>query len=114
MRLVSVLLALGIGIALAPGAAWAARITGACRRITRQIDHFETVGQMAQDRDDELWEEATRQHVGRLEVRRAQLCPEFAEQLRSRSRAARAIRQTKKFLKTAAKVAIRVFTLGAF
>ena len=106
--------ALVAGLVLAPGAAWAARNTGECRRITRQIDHFEDVGRMAEERGDQLWEDSTRRHIGRIEVRRPGLCPEFAKQLRSRSRAARAARQTKEFLKMAAKVAMRFFTFGAF
>ncbi len=106
--------ALVAGLVLAPEAAWAARNTGQCRRITRQIAHFEDVGRLAEDRGDQLWEDATRRHIGRLVVRRAGLCPEYAAQLRSRSRAARLARQTKELLKTAAKVAARIFTFGAF
>jgi hypothetical protein len=106
--------ALVVGLVLVPEAAWAARNTGECRRITRQIAHFEDVGRLAEERGDQLWEDATRGHIGRLELRRAGMCPEYAEQLRSRSRAARVARQTKELFKMAAKVAVRFFTFGAF
>ncbi len=98
----------------APGVATAARNTAVCRRMTRQIAHFEDVGRMAEERGDELWEAETRRHLGRLETRRASLCPEYAAQLRSRTRAARIARQTKEFIKAAAKTAVRYFTFGAF
>ena len=101
-------------LALVPSPAHAARNTGECRRITRQIDHFEDVGRMAEARGDDLWEASTRRHIGRLEVRRASMCPEYADQLRSRSRVAKAARKTKEFLKTAGKLALRYFTFGAF
>jgi hypothetical protein len=50
-----------------------------CRRITRQIDHFEDVAMMAADRGDRLWYTSTTNHIDRLAARRVWLCPEYAE-----------------------------------
>jgi hypothetical protein len=50
-----------------------------CHKLTRQIEHFEGVVEMAQERDNELWEQETRRHIERLEERRADRCPEYAK-----------------------------------
>ena len=46
-----------------------------CRVLARQIAHFEDVLEMARERDNELWEKGTAQHIARLEARRDRLCP---------------------------------------
>ena len=74
-------LAVGLGISLP---ATAEVHYQDCRRITRQISHFEDVEQMAQDRRNYLWEEDTRRHITRLEVKRARLCPQYAAELEQR------------------------------
>ena len=52
-----------------------------CRRMTKQIDHFEhTVLVMAKDRGNDLWANATTQHIDRLKNHRADSCPEWAKQ----------------------------------
>ncbi|MDJ0867392.1 MAG: hypothetical protein QNK03_14875 [Myxococcota bacterium] len=79
---------------------------GECRKLTRQITHFEGVVEMAQERDNELWELATLKHINRLAYRRAKLCPEF--------RGPSPREQMAKLLKTAGKLAIQYFTFGAF
>ncbi len=85
-----------------------------CRRITRQIDHFEDVEQMAKARGNELWEADTRRHITRLEVKRARLCPQYAAELEQRSFMKKAAYETGRFFKAAGKVAARVFTFGAY
>lgn len=90
-------------VALLPVAA-AARTSPECRRYTRQIEHFEGVVEMAQERGNELWERETRRQIGRLEARRAARCPEFRE---PPSRMA----QTAELLRKASKVAAKWFLL---
>ena len=50
-----------------------------CRRLTRQIAHYADVADMARARDNEVWEEHTIDHIGRLSERRAKLCPQYAK-----------------------------------
>lgn len=87
----------GAIVALLPAVA-SARTSPECRRYTRQIEHFQGVVAMAQERGNELWEQETRRHVARLEQRRAERCPEFRE---PPSRLA----QTAELLRKASKVA---------
>jgi hypothetical protein len=76
-----------------------------CRRIAKQIVHFENVKGMAEERDDELWANATQQHIERLEGRWWAKCDtgedEFAKEF---SRA----------LRLAARAAVKYFTWGGF
>jgi len=106
--------AAALAIALAPAAADAARVTSECKRLTRQILHFDGVVERARERDDELWEAETRRHIGRLAERRARLCPEYAEAREKEESRARTARNTARFFKAAGEVALRFFTLGAF
>lgn len=104
-----------VGLALLwPGVAAAGKNTLECRRITNQIGRYEGVVKMAQERDNQLWEDATRDHIGRLEERRAKLCPQFKAELDARKQAAQAQRDTEELMKAAAKIAARYFTFGAF
>ena len=96
------------------GLAQAGEPRGDCRRITRQIEHFEGVAAMAEERDNELWEAETRRHIGRLELKRAGKCPRYAEELRERNRMVRVAKATQEFFKMAGKAAIRYFTFGAY
>lgn len=48
-----------------------------CRRLTRQIDHYADVAEMAADRGDQVWLNGTLTHMERLAVRRIKLCPQF-------------------------------------
>lgn len=50
-----------------------------CRRITRQITHFEDVATMAAERGDEMWFDGTVDHIKRLGERRSRMCPEYDE-----------------------------------
>jgi hypothetical protein len=85
-----------------------------CRRLTRQIDHFEDVAQMAEDRDDDLWEASTRDHISRLEIQRAKRCPEYAEELKARGRAKKLAYEMGRAVKSAGKVFLQYLTFGAY
>jgi len=87
-----------------PGAAEGA-YRGECRRMTRQIAYYAQVVDMARERDNEAWEEATLQHIGRLTTRRAYLCPqEYADKKYGEA--------LLKLLRLAGKVALKMFTWG--
>ncbi len=78
---------------------------GECKRITRQIAHYADVADMAKERGDEHWHEGTLDQIGRLSERRAQLCPTlYAEKPIGQELA--------KILKGAAKIAMKLFTMG--
>jgi len=76
-----------------------------CKRIAKQIIHFENVKAMAQERDDASWEVATQQHIAQLEGRWNDRCNDGVDQWQV------AFNQ---LLKTAAEVAIRYFTWSGF
>ena len=78
---------------------------GECKRITRQIAHYAEVADMAKERGNESWQEGTLDQIGRLSERRAQLCPAiYAEKPIGQELA--------KILKGAAKIAMKLFTMG--
>lgn len=79
-----------------------------CRRTEKQIAHFQDVLTLAQERDNELWEDATRQHIDRLQTRLEQRCPEHVKA----NAIARAAAETRALLKLAAQAAITYFTGG--
>lgn len=81
------------------------RHNGECKRITRQIAHYAEVADMAKERGNESWHEGTLDQIGRLSERRAQLCPViYAEKPIGQELA--------KILKGAAKIAMKLFTMG--
>lgn len=76
-----------------------------CRRIAKQISHFETVKDRAEDRDNVLWAKATQDHIDRLESQWWTKCDDGEDEFaKAFSRA----------LKTAARVAVKYFTFGAY
>ncbi len=81
-----------------------------CRRITRQVVHFLEVAEMADGRGDQVWLSGTLQHIDRLKQRRVRLCPEYEEPNWVRIYAKAAA----EFVKKAGKVALQVFTFGAY
>ena len=87
---------------------------GDCRRLTRQIDHFEDVLVMARERDNALWAESTSDHIERLMYKRARLCPKYAEEILAGEGAQKFAYEAGRFFKAAGKVAIRYFTMGAW
>jgi hypothetical protein len=88
------------------GVAAAGHNTGKCRKLTRQISQFEGTLELAKQRDDDLWTDATEAHIARLGQRRASLCPEY----RPRNKAAEIVKEVRGWTRTAAKAAYRYFT----
>ena len=78
---------------------------GECKRITRQIAHYAEVADMAKERGNERWHEGTLDQIGRLSERRSQLCPTLYAQKPIGQELA-------KILKGAAKIAMKLFTMG--
>jgi len=84
-----------------------------CRRMTKQIDHFENqVLKQARERKNELWAQATLDHIDRLKNRRADKCPEWGKQRSALRRAAEQAARAKRMIATAAKAAASYFTGG--
>ncbi len=113
----SILAAVFVALLL-PGPASAAPQKGLtnkqqCRRMTKQIDHFEnTVLKMADDRGNKLWADATLQHIDRLKNLRADRCPEWAKQRNAIRKAQEQAKKMQRMMKLAAKAAARYFTGG--
>jgi len=78
-----------------------------CRRLTRQIAHYADVADMARERNDDLWEQSTLDHIGRLSERRQRLCPQYADKP-----AGAELRKMLAMLRDAAKIAARLYTWG--
>ena len=79
-----------------------------CHRLTSQIDRYEGDVKLAQERGNELWENATKEHIERLSERRVSRCPQFAKDK------GRAMREFARLIKVAARAAAKYFTMGAF
>ena len=78
---------------------------GECKRITRQIAHYAEVADMAKERGDDEWYDGTVNQIGRLATRRAELCPTIYAQKPIGE-------ELSKMLKGAAKIALKLFTMG--
>lgn len=105
-------------VALADGerrlASETGRYRGECRRLTKQISHFEeTVLPMAISRGNRAWERATNEQIERLWHRRADLCPEYGARRTFMAKAADETRRFNKFLAQAGRAAAAFFTGGA-
>ena len=50
---------------------------GECMRMTRQIERYERDAKWADQRDDELWEDASKDRVKKLKARREKRCQQF-------------------------------------
>ena len=116
-RVLGVLLALAIGLAPALSAArdQQRQYTNKqkCRRMTKQINHFEQdVLVMARDRGNDLWEKATEDHINRLKDERADRCPEWAKQRTAIARAKAEAAAWARLIQMAAKGAAKYFTGG--
>jgi hypothetical protein len=86
-----------------------------CRRMTKQIAHYEgTVLKMAKDRGNQSWAQSTSDHVNRLKNRRADRCPEYAEQRKVLARAKKQADDMKKLMVSAAKGAAKYFSGGMY
>ena len=84
-----------------------------CHRLTNQIARYEGDVKLAQERGNELWENATREHIDRLSERRINRCPEYANE-GAAAAAAAAWRRFGEMVTTAAKLAAKYFTMGAY
>lgn len=78
---VRIALAIALLLTLGPGAPAAADPgpgpnRRSCRTLAKQIAHFQTVAARARERDNELWERATLEHVARLRQRQRIRCPQ--------------------------------------
>jgi hypothetical protein len=84
-----------------------------CHRLVSQIARYKGDVKLAQERGNELWENATKQQIERLTERRDDRCPEYAEREAAAAVAA-AWRRFGQMLGTAAKLAAKYFTMGGF
>ena len=75
-----------------------------CQTLTKQIAHYEEVAARAEERENELWEQATEQQIERLEARRFARCPEYRDD--------GGLQAFLNFLVTAGRVAATLFTMG--
>ena len=98
-------------VLLLPFSASAGPNTAECRRMTKQIAHFEDVVQMAKKRNNDPWENSTRLQISRLAERRERLCPD--QYGPDRNFAAKSAAMTLAFMKAAGKAALKFFTFGA-
>jgi hypothetical protein len=111
-------LALGVLLALpaaasSPMAGERGHYRGQCKRLTKQIDHYENqVLPLAIERGNRAWERATNQQVERLWNRRADLCPEYGAQRTFLAKTADAIRRFNKLVVAAGRAAAAYFTGG--
>jgi len=103
----------GVAIASSPEAGAKGNYRGECRRLTKQINHFEgTILPMAIDRGNRGWENATNAQIERLWHRRADLCPKYGAQRTMLAKAADDARKFKKLLAAAGRAAATYFTGG--
>jgi hypothetical protein len=77
---------------------------GECKRLTRQIARYERDARFADQRDNELWEDASKDRVEQLGTRRADLCPQY--------RRRNPLAQAADFIAAAAKAAAPYFIPG--
>jgi hypothetical protein len=101
---------------LAPSAVQAgqtASYNAHCKRITKQIDRYEGVAEMARERDNDAWLAGTLKHIERLETRRDRLCPSYADEL-AKAENEQFWKDTYALTKQIAQGAVKYFTLGAY
>ncbi len=99
------------GSAAPAAAADVAPIHRTCKKIDLQIAHYKGVTEMAKDRRDWMWYDASRVHVKRLTDRRPKICPEqVAEEKREYFR--RGAAAARELVKVASAAAIRYFSAG--
>jgi len=51
--------------------------SGDCKRMTRQIARYERDAKWADQRGNELWEDASKERAKHLTSRRADMCPQY-------------------------------------
>ena len=77
---------------------------GECRRLTRQIARYERDVRFADQRDNQLWEDASKDRAEQLSTRRADLCPQYRKR--------NPLAQAADFIAAAAKAAAPYFIPG--
>jgi len=96
-----------------PRASLHGKYRGECRKLTKQINHFEgTILPLAISRGNRAWERATNAHVERLWHRRADLCPAYGAERTMIARARDQIRRFNKMVDLAGRAALAFFTGG--
>jgi hypothetical protein len=96
-----------------PQAGEQGRYRAQCRRLTRQIDHYENqVLPLAVERGNRKWEDATNAQIERLWHRRADLCPAYGAERTLLRRLADQNRRFKKMLVAAGRATAAFFTGG--
>ena len=91
----------------AAGSAVKPRNPGTCMRIAHQLVHYDAMKARAAELENEMWVERFEAHIESLEDHFAAKCPEQAAEQKS-------IQQLAALLKTAGRVALSFFTLGAY
>ena len=99
--------------ATTPRAGEMGRYRGQCRKLTRQIRHFEAdILPLAVARGNRTWESATNAQINRLWHRRADLCPAYAAERTLLATAMEKIRRFNQTIAMAGRAAAAYFTGG--
>lgn len=99
--------------ASSPEAGERGRYRAECRKLTKQINHYEgTILPMAIERGNRPWENATNDHIERLWHRRADLCPAYGAERTLMAKAADEARRFNQFLAAAGRAAAQYFSGG--
>lgn len=107
--------AAGLAAAASPEAGERGHYRGQCRRLTKQIDHYEDVVlPQAYARGNQAWANVTTQQIERLWNRRADLCPKYGAERTFLRRLADRTRRFNQFLARAGRAAATFFSGGAF
>ena len=83
---------------------------GQCRQLTKQLQHYSGIADMARQRNNASWERATEAQMTRLSNRRYRLCPQWGLE----TRAAQVMAQAREIVKSAAKAAAKYFSGGLY
>jgi hypothetical protein len=83
---------------------------GQCRQLTKQLENYSGVADMARRRNNASWERATEAQMTRLSNRRHRLCPQWGLE----SRAQQVMAQAREIVKSAAKAAAKYFSGGIY
>jgi len=103
----------GVGYASSPEAGAQGNYRAQCRRLTKQINHFEgTVLPRAIQQGNRGWEKNTSDHIERLWHRRADLCPAYGAERTLLRKAADDARKVKQFVVAAGRAAATYFSGG--
>jgi hypothetical protein len=100
-------------VAADPDAAVHGNYRGQCRRLTRQIEHYEErILPLAIERGNRAWERATNDQIDVLWHRRADLCPAYGAERSWLRRLDDRRRRFAKFLAQAGRATAAFFTGG--